>query len=170
MLIFIVNRVHKEIGNSKKRIKIRRQDESAEIIGSDDIEPGVAEEAAEVQDGQAGSLGENLSTTFTWEGDWTIWIVIDQPYQLTMTLSQSGDLISGTSTTGDGETVTTINGVLSADFASGTWVDDQGFSGTFEWRQINANQFIGKWQQTDTPYAWCGARDGASQPDPCLGP
>ena len=147
----------------------------------DDIEPGVAEDAAEEQEGQAGALGEDASANVSWEGEWTIWIVIDQPYQLTMSLSQSSDLISGTSTADDGETVTTINGVLDADFASGTWVDDEGFAGIFEWRQINANQFIGYWQQTDTPdgpvgegetdpFAWCGARNGATQPDPCLGP
>ena len=127
-------------------------------------------------EGQTDGVAKETSTPFvSWAGSWTTWIVIDQPRQVTMTLLQSGEVISGTSTEVDG-TVATIKGFLSADFsqASGSW-EHMLDEGKFEWRQINPDQFVGYYtidsgNEGRTTFPWCGARNGASQPDPCFGP
>jgi hypothetical protein len=42
---------------------------------------------------------------------------------------------------------------------------------SFAWRMLsNGSQFRGYLDHLGTRYAWCGARNGMSLPDPCLGP
>ena len=42
---------------------------------------------------------------------------------------------------------------------------------SFVWRMLsNGNQFRGYLDYQGSRYAWCGARNGYSLPDPCLGP
>lgn len=105
-----------------------------------------------------------------WADTWKIWVGPVPLTQYTMTLTRDGNSITGTFAAGGGNTVT-VNGTLSSDFtyASGTWSSTAGGSGTFEWqRKKNINQFIGN---IDGGAAeWCGAKSGASQPSPCLGP
>jgi hypothetical protein len=103
-----------------------------------------------------------------WNGTWTIWIDGGAMGKL-MTVNQSGNNISATFM--DGGTTWVVNGTTNADgcTATGTAGED-GFSPiwTFTWQmQANLNQFIGNHDVTDY---WCGSRNSASQPSPCLGP
>lgn len=105
-----------------------------------------------------------------WQGEWLIWVGPLPLTQYSMTLAHNGTSIAGTFEAGENNTVS-LRGTLSADFtyASGTWTSSAGDSGTFEWeRRVNINQFVGNLDEGDA--AWCGARAGASQPSPCLGP
>ncbi len=103
-----------------------------------------------------------------WNGTWTIWID-GGPMGMPMTTTQTGNTISATFM--DGGMPYAVNGTVSADgcTATGTAGED-GFPPiwSFTWiMQANLNQFIGNHDVTDY---WCGARNGASQPSPCLGP
>jgi hypothetical protein len=107
--------------------------------------------------------------SYIWEGDWTT--AVETGGICTMTLSETGNTISGSYTCpGSGGYSGTVSGTLSANrrTVNGTW--EVGVeTGTFTWQRktVNVNQFVGNW---DGSYSWCGARAGASLPDPCLGP
>lgn len=106
--------------------------------------------------------------SYVWDGDWKIWVESGGLTQCSMHINRSGLSIDGTYDCG--AWTGTISGTLSADlsYASGTWTNDVPQNGSFEWqRKKNANQFIGNYNGS---YAWCGARAGASQPSPCVGP
>ena len=105
-----------------------------------------------------------------WRGEWQIWVGPTPLTQYTLSLTHEGLSIQGSFDAGSGNTVN-IDGALSADYstASGIWTSTAGGSGTFEWRRkINPNQFVGNLDGGSE--AWCGARAGASLPDPCLAP
>ncbi len=104
---------------------------------------------------------------FDWNATWTIWVASDT---YTVTITESGDTISGTFDVGGGDTVS-ISGSLSDNrqVASGTWVHSTVGTGTFQWqiKSGNKNQFVGNNNGTAQ---WCGAKHGASQPSPCMWP
>jgi len=106
----------------------------------------------------------------SWEGAWTIWVSesSDGPTsELTMTLQQPEDgPIKGRFVLPDGATAVTLEGTsfVGNDLILGTWDDSDNFSGTFEFIRISDDQFMGA-RNGDS--AWCGARNGAPQPDPC---
>lgn len=104
------------------------------------------------------------TSPYIWDGNWTTWP--EGGGTCTMTLTKTGLSIEGTYNCPDGGYGGTVSGTLSADLrtVTGTW--DTGGTGSFEWQRkvANPNQFVGNWN--DTQY-WCGARAGASQPDPC---
>ena len=108
--------------------------------------------------------------THDWDGAWSVWLGSegggDLLVEAEMTVNISGDNFTGTLTL-MGETAD-INGVINADHtsASGTWTSTMD-AGPFIFYWISDTQFNGNWNGTG---AWCGARDGAAQPDPCLKP
>ncbi len=102
--------------------------------------------------------------SYIWDGDWTTSV---NGAICSMALTESGNTVSGSYTC---PTYTgTVTGTLSANrrTLSGTWTTIG--SGSFTWQRktVNTNQFVGNWDGTEY---WCGARDGASLPDPCFGP
>lgn len=107
--------------------------------------------------------------TYIWQGDWTT--SVETGGVCTMTLTHTGNTISGTYTCPAGGGYSgSVSGTVSADLrtVNGTWTVGVS-TGAFTWERklVNVNQFVGNW---DSTYFWCGARGGASQPDPCLGP
>lgn len=106
---------------------------------------------------------------YVWSGHWDVWVAGTPG---TMTLSQTGDSVSGSlSATG-------------ADYAMSGTASDGGrtLSGTLTSTALptplpwvfrmtsDMQQFRGVYTVGGTQYAWCGARNGAGQPSPCLGP
>ncbi len=108
--------------------------------------------------------------TRDWDGTWTVWIGSEGGGSLLvdgqMSVNISGENFTGALTL-MGKSVD-INGVINADHttASGTWTSDAD-AGPFTFYWISGSQFNGNWNGTG---AWCGARDGDAQPDPCLKP
>ena len=104
------------------------------------------------------------TASYIWEGNWTVYV---NTYICTMVLSESGNTISGTYTcpTYSG----TVSGTLSANRRTVNGTYTASGTGPFTWQRktVNTNQFVGNWDGTEY---WCGARGGASLPDPCLGP
>jgi hypothetical protein len=150
--------------------KISFSETQQAMIAQTELASGALTEQVEV----LASETPSPTPMFSWEGSWTIFGISTE---YIMTLTQSGNTISGSFNDGDSEII--ISGVVSLDhsFVSGEWEDSDHsygiFSGPFEWKQINANQFIGNLEfnnSTEGAAAWCGARNGASQPDPCFGP
>ncbi len=107
--------------------------------------------------------------TYDWAGTWESWA---DSATFTMTLTQSGDQISGSFTYlaqdysivgvrgSGGQTVT---GTLTREGSSDT--------AAFTWEMLdNRDQFTGNLVSSGSPEPWCGARNGAAQPSPCLGP
>jgi len=103
-----------------------------------------------------------------WNGTWTIWID-GGAMGVPMTITQNGNTIFATFM--DGGTIYEVNGTVSTDGCAATGTaGDEGFPPiwSFTWEMLaNLNQFIGNHDVTDY---WCGARNGASEPSPCLGP
>jgi hypothetical protein len=109
---------------------------------------------------------------FTWAGTWTTYngtaiLVVD-----TMTVTVDGKAFTGVIDLGGGDTLV-LSGTISDDHLSvhGTF---QGpvVTGVFNFFAMGANQFQGN-GDTDAGFAgemfaWCGGRDGAGQPAPCL--
>lgn len=104
-----------------------------------------------------------------WNGTWTIWID-GGPNGAPMTTTQTGNTLFATFDDGGGS-IYAVNGTVSDDGCTATGTaGEQGFSPiwTFTWMmQANLNQFTGNHDISDF---WCGARNGASQPAPCMGP
>jgi hypothetical protein len=104
--------------------------------------------------------------SFNWNGTWII--SVEDEGDFPMPVTQTGDSISGSFDAG-GQLVS-ITASLSADYqvATGTWSTDSN-SGPFKWqiKSGNPNQFVGS---GDPGKFWCGAKNGASQPSPCLWP
>jgi hypothetical protein len=107
------------------------------------------------------------TATYIWEGDWTT--SVEGGGTCTMTLTESGNTISGSYNCPGAGYGGTVTGTLSANrrTVNGTW--ETGAAGSFTWQRktVNTNQFIGNWDEGNY---WCGARAGASLPDPCFGP
>ncbi len=103
-----------------------------------------------------------------WNGAWTIWID-GGPNGAPMSATQNGNTIFATFL--DGGMTYAVNGTVSADGCSATGTaGEQGSPPiwSFTWKMLaNLNQFTGNHDVTDY---WCGARNGASEPSPCLGP
>ncbi len=109
-----------------------------------------------------------------WTGSWTTFI--QDPVEreegfwvFTVTVNQTNNTASGTAV-GSEESWGTIqmSGALSADQTtwSGTW-QSADESGAFLWHWINPNQFNGN---MGGDLYWCGFREGAGRPTPCMYP
>jgi hypothetical protein len=104
-----------------------------------------------------------------WSGTWTTSHgppgVMHETY--IVTLNQTNSTITGSFTIGD--LTVNLSGSLSADdqTLSGTW-DDGSDTGPFTWQFINENQFTGN--RNSGMIEWCGYRQGAGYPSPCMGP
>jgi hypothetical protein len=94
----------------------------------------------------------------TWNGTWTT----NCPSACgTMILTQDVTTISGTYAGGTG----TVTGVVTGTTVSGTWMRN-GVSGNFEFEMVlNGDQFQGHFGAASQ---WCGHRNGAGYPNPCL--
>jgi uncharacterized protein YraI len=104
-----------------------------------------------------------------WEGDWTMWYGPAPLTACSLHLTRSGSTIDGTYDCG--LFTGTVHGTLSGDLKkiSGTWTTNLPTNGNFDWMiKKNTNQFIGNYD--GSPNDWCGAKNGASQPSPCLWP
>ncbi|MCB8982885.1 MAG: protein kinase [Ardenticatenaceae bacterium] len=89
-----------------------------------------------------------------WYGEW------DSTYQ-TLTITQDGPNIEGTYADGEG----TVSGTVSGGIVTGNWFRN-GSSGSIKFFMVsNGDQFNGNWNSGN---AWCGQRNGAPDPTPCL--
>jgi hypothetical protein len=116
---------------------------------------------------------------YAWDGAWNGYLDLDlghpAPDFCSMSLTTTGNSISGTYDCGNPEGMGNLNGTISGSLsnnrqnASGTWSNSFGASGSFSWqiKSGNTNQFVGSY---DNEFAWCGARASASQPSPCKWP
>jgi len=106
------------------------------------------------------------SMTYNWSGTWTTSQGLPGAAHETfmVTLEQTN-----LSVTGSIEGFIGLSGTLSADGSTltGTWSDPP-FSGPFEFKMINLNQFIGNINNRENE--WCGFRENAGLPSPCMGP
>jgi hypothetical protein len=106
---------------------------------------------------------------YNWTGTWTTSFgVTGFPHEnYVINLTQDNASVSGSFTVGTN--VVSLNGTLSADYMilTGTWSDSFN-SGPFEFKLVSMDQFIGNRDNRD--YEWCGYREGAGLPSPCLGP
>lgn len=107
---------------------------------------------------------------FVWEGAWTIYNFVpgDPVDTFLMNITVDGDAFTGVITVDPAFTVN-LTGTLSDDRLSvtGTWTSPT-FDGTFAYYALGANQFQGSGRREGILAAWCGSRDGAGMPDPCL--
>lgn len=93
-----------------------------------------------------------------WYGDWTT--DCGNAACGLMELTQNGQFVEGTYANGGGTVTGTADGVT----LNGTWT--RGGSGSLQFfMQTEGNQFSGNY---DNNFAWCGYREGAGQPNPCL--
>lgn len=101
-----------------------------------------------------------------WSGSWSAYfgLEIGSPLSAPLTLTVSGNSITGTETWGN--STMTFTGTVSADRRTvmGTWSNPPA-SGFFTWHMLNQNQFVGN---TDDAFAYCGSRNGAAMPAPCF--
>lgn len=106
--------------------------------------------------------------SFDWNATWELWV--EGGPVGSVAINQSGNSISGSFPFG-GDTIS-FSGSLSANYqvATGTWENSSGPTGTFQWqiKSGNLNQFVGNIDGGAD--AWCGAKNSASQPSPCLWP
>jgi hypothetical protein len=111
---------------------------------------------------------------FEWQSTWTIYVGSPGSYETySVAMNVAGNALSGAFPYGGGDLVA-FTGTISADMqsASGTYTDTSGPDGTFQW-QINAgnlDQFKGSASAGGTDFEWCGAKNGAAQPSPCIWP
>ena len=78
-----------------------------------------------------------------------------------MVLQQDGTQVSGIYGGGSG----TVSGVVNGSTFSGTWMRN-GSSGNFTFEMVmNGDQFQGHYAAATQ---WCGHRNGAGNPNPCL--
>ena len=110
---------------------------------------------------------------FVWTGTWTTYNGPNGgPYDVfIINLTVTGNSVSGTILNG-GSWVADLSGTVANDFLSvyGNWTAST-TSGTFEFFAYGANQFQGNGVNNDDLtfiYDWCGGRNGAGQPSPCL--
>jgi hypothetical protein len=107
--------------------------------------------------------------TRDWTGTWTVWVEGEGSMgyiEGEMTIHVDGDNFTGMLTI-LAESVD-INGVVSADRrqASGTWTSPYS-SGPFVFYWVDEDHFNGNYEGN---LGWCGARNGAAEPDPCYVP
>jgi hypothetical protein len=94
----------------------------------------------------------------SWYGTWET--ACDTSNCSTMTLLQDGRDVVGTYADGSG----TVEGTVSGTVFSGDW--KRGGTGSFKFfMQDGGNRFNGNW---NTENEWCGFREGAGYPSPCL--
>jgi hypothetical protein len=102
--------------------------------------------------------------SYVWSGHWDVWLTGNPG---SMDLTQSGGSVTGTY---HGATDYGIQGTTSEGgrTLSGTVL---GPAVSFVFRMTtDTNQFTGNYATVSSHYEWCGARNGAGQPSPCLGP
>jgi hypothetical protein len=110
---------------------------------------------------------------FVWDGTWTTYNGDPGgPFDIfTMTITVNENTLTGQVYEG-GVWAADLNGTVSDNLltAYGGWVSNTS-AGTFEFFALGSNQFQGNGVNNNDPnflYAWCGGRNGAGQPSPCL--
>ena len=110
--------------------------------------------------------------SFAWAGDWQVYETLEAerygPY--TMSVTVIGRAFSAAITM-DGAARLSLEGTLSEDglSAAGTYTS-AGIEGSFSYTALGTAQFQGSGFQGGETWGWCGAREGAEQPDPCFKP
>lgn len=106
------------------------------------------------------------ATGYNWTGTWTTSQGLPGAAHETLmvTLVQTNLTVTGSIEGG-----IDLSGTLSADglTLTGTWSNPP-HTGQFAFKLINMNQFIGNTH--DYAYEWCGFRENAGVPSPCMGP
>lgn len=107
---------------------------------------------------------------YLWTGEWTIWLREDFS-EGELDLSQAGDRVDGTVIFEDESDQ--LAGSISDDdrVVEGEVTTSEGTR--FTWMMLeNKNQFVGHFTEpgSEEEQPLCGAREGASRPDPCLWP
>ncbi len=98
------------------------------------------------------------SPTGDWHGTWVTNCGISDCGE--MDLSQNGNNVTGSYAGGDGS----LSGTVDGNRLTGTWSRNNA-SGTFDfWLTGDEEGFRGSWDKTS---AWCGHREGGSDPSPC---
>ncbi len=107
--------------------------------------------------------------SFDWSGTWNVWINGGGPFSATFNVS--GNSVSSNFMT---SVLVIMDGTMSGNrqVLSGTWVNGAPANGTFQFqiKSGNLNQFKGSYVFSGTTYEWCGAKNSASMPSPCLWP
>ena len=108
---------------------------------------------------------------YNWTGSWTTsYGISGSPHETyTIHLTQKGSSVTGSAMIG--ASTVNVTGSLSADFMTltGTWSQvSPEASGPFVFKMININQFVGN--EGGGIHEWCGYREGAGLPSPCMGP
>ncbi len=111
---------------------------------------------------------------FAWDGTWTVWVgpVGGSLGSFTLTITTNQENFSGSMVTAG---LVSLSGVMDQrhTLVNGTWTTTVPGSGGFKFVGIGSNQFNGYYDSSTDPstqYAWCGARGGAAQPNPCYSP
>jgi hypothetical protein len=108
------------------------------------------------------------TATYDWSGDWQVTV---NGNAMGMSLEQSGSSVSGTLIY-----ISTYDLTASTSEGGRTAVGSYQAGGStinFSWRMTaDSKQFRGSYTEEGNPtvHPWCGARCGAPQPSPCLGP
>lgn len=109
------------------------------------------------------------TSTYNWNGTWSVWFIAVGPFP--MTVSQTGNSIAASFTGGGSDWI--LEGTVSTDGRTVTGTirnPGQPVWSNFTWKmKKNMNQFIGN-VDIQPNHPMCGARNGASGPQPCYGP
>lgn len=106
--------------------------------------------------------------SFVWGGSWTVNVNNSAG---TMSLSQSGSSISGSLTVGGQNYDIAASTGDGGRQANGEVLQNGNKLVDFQWYMLdNTDQFRGSYLQGQSTLPWCGYRDGAGYPSPCLWP
>jgi hypothetical protein len=105
--------------------------------------------------------------SYDWEALWDIWIDGFGPFP--SVFGRIGNTVTATISRPTFDVNITGNISANGQELSGTWTNTLGGNGVFSFqiKAGNINQFVGNYGGT---FDWCGAKNSASQPSPCLWP
>jgi len=105
--------------------------------------------------------------SYNWEALWDIWIDGFGPFP--SVFGRAGNTVTATISRPTFDVNITGNISANGQELSGTWTNTLGGNGVFSFqiKAGNFNQFVGNYGGS---FDWCGAKNGASMPSPCLWP
>lgn len=106
--------------------------------------------------------------SFVWSGSWSVNV---QGTNGSMSLSQSGSSVSGSLSLLNNTYNIAASTSDGGRRANGDVLQDGEVIVDFTWYMLdNTTQFRGSYEQGPNTYPWCGYRDGAGYPSPCMWP